>query len=93
MPQDLTFYRAQIDEIDEKLLQLLAQRVEVVKQVGIYKKQHNLPALNQNRWQEILNKLRTLAKNNNLDEDLIVDLWNRIHEYTLSLEEEILENL
>ena len=40
---DLSELRGQIDQIDDELVKLFAQRMEVAAQIGSYKKAHNLP--------------------------------------------------
>lgn len=82
-------YRTEIDQIDNQILELLAQRIEVVKKVGQYKKTQNLPALDQSRWQAVLSKLELKSQEFNLDFNLVKDLWNRIHTYTISIEEKL----
>jgi chorismate mutase/predicted enzyme related to lactoylglutathione lyase len=79
-------FRTQIDQIDTQILELLTQRIEVVKKVGAYKKTQNLPALDQSRWQAVLDKLELKCQEFNLDFELVKDLWNRIHEFTVELE-------
>jgi|GEM_PF-401299 len=54
---DLKDFRNKIDEIDDKIIELLTQRFSVVKEVGEYKKLHGLEVLNQGREAEILNKI------------------------------------
>ncbi|MEM1484765.1 prephenate dehydratase [Oscillospiraceae bacterium PP1C4] len=53
---DLTDYRNEIDEIDSQLISLLERRMNVVKQVAQYKKEHRLPVLQAHREQEVLQK-------------------------------------
>lgn len=79
-------YRKEIDEIDSQLITLLQKRFEVVKKVGIYKKEHNLKPLQPARWQEVLDSKKLMAKNIWLDEKFVEDVWNRIHENSLNLE-------
>lgn len=83
----LTHFRNQIDHIDDALIDLLAQRFEIVKQVGIYKKENNISSLQSARWQEVLTKRTQKADEYGLDNHCIIDIWNRIHEYALELEE------
>lgn len=85
----LTQFREQIDRIDAEIVRLLAQRFEVVRGVGEYKKQNNLPPLQPGRWQEVLESKRALARESGIDEAFVVDVWNRIHEYALEIEKEI----
>jgi len=82
-------YRTEIDQIDNQILELLAKRIEVVKKVGHYKKTQNIPALDQSRWQAVLDKLELKCQEFNLDFELVKDLWNRIHTYTIRVEEQL----
>jgi len=49
--------RKEIDEIDTALLKLFERRMEVVKGVGEYKKKNNLPIFNENREQQVIDKI------------------------------------
>ena len=46
----LDVLRNRIDAIDVELLETLSSRVEIVKQIGRYKKENNVTALQINRW-------------------------------------------
>lgn len=50
-------YRSQINQIDDQILQLLDQRFSVTKKVGEYKRENNIEVLNQNREQQIIDKI------------------------------------
>lgn len=79
-------YRKEIDEIDKQLLTLLAKRMLVVHKVWIYKKQHHIDAYQPSRWQEVLSSRKKLWKTLWLDEKFIEDIWNRIHQEALKIE-------
>ena len=51
---NLQDYRAQLDQIDDQLAALFKQRMETVKNVADYKKEHNTPVLAANRERDIL---------------------------------------
>ena len=48
--------RRQIDSCDEKLLALLKERMEIVDQIGQYKKEHGLSIYDQEREEQILRR-------------------------------------
>ena len=50
--------RAEIDEIDVKLLELLNRRARLVEKIGQLKRVHKLPVIDGNREQQILQRLR-----------------------------------
>ena len=57
-------YREKIDEIDNKLMNLLVERLLIVKNIGLYKKQNNIPVLDLKREQLIFDKIDEKYKNN-----------------------------
>ena len=59
---DIGVLRQAIDEIDEKILNLINQRLSLAKQIGDFKKQGGIQIKDSRREEEILNRL--LAKNN-----------------------------
>ena len=68
--------RKQIDEIDELIINLLAKRMDVVKKIGQLKKQHNIPPLDQTRWQKLIKSKKGYIKR----------IWEIIHEEALKIE-------
>ena len=70
--------RAQIDQLDQELLQLLAKRLEVVHKVGEVKQQHGLPIYVPQREIEMLQRKREAAEQLGLSPDLIEDILRRI---------------
>lgn len=55
--RDLNEIRKDINEIDDKLLELYKRRMDCAEEVGYYKKENNIPILNEKREEEILNKI------------------------------------
>lgn len=70
--------RAQIDSLDEELLQLLAKRLNVVHKIGEVKQQHGLPIYVPQRESEMLQKKREAATQLGLSPNLIEDILRRI---------------
>jgi len=50
----LKIYRHQIDTLDKELISLIARRFEIVKQIGIIKKEDSIEALQLDRWNKLL---------------------------------------
>ena len=53
--------RNKLDVIDKQLIELFLERMETVKSVAEYKKEHGLPILASGREKEILDRVRTLS--------------------------------
>jgi len=51
---ELQDYRVRLDQIDDQIVALFKQRMETVRQVADYKKEHNTPVLNAGRERDIL---------------------------------------
>jgi len=79
-------YREQIDTLDKEVLYLFSRRFEIVKQIGLLKKENSIPALQQNRWEDLLNDNIEVWKELLLEEDFIKDIWERIHKQSLKIE-------
>lgn len=52
----LSGYRGEIDEIDEKLIPLFERRMELSRKVAAYKRERNMPVLQSAREEEVLQK-------------------------------------
>lgn len=79
---DLKFlepYRAQLDDIDLKIIQDLAERFRVTGSIGEYKNLHNLAILQPQRYKAISDILTEKGKELGLDEDFIRLLFEAIH--------------
>ena len=53
---ELNELRNQIDQIDEEMAVLFEKRMKIVKQIGEYKKENNLPILDKKREEEVIEK-------------------------------------
>jgi len=78
--ENLTELRRQIDHIDEGLLELFAKRMRISREIGIYKKEHNMPVLQTQRYGEILENRPQMGVSLNLNPDFIQKIFSAIHE-------------
>lgn len=76
-------YRDQIDSIDYQMLELLAQRMEVVRKIGVYKKEHKITIFQLRRWIEILQTRGDFAKKTNLSPDFVKQVMRLIHKESI----------
>ena len=81
--ESLTALRYQIDNIDEGLLELLAKRMRVSHEIGVYKKEHNMPILHTPRYGEILESRPKSGLSMNLNPDFIKKIYSAIHEESI----------
>ena len=78
--EDLTELRKQIDSLDNQLLELLSKRMRVAREIGSYKKEHNMPILQTHRYEEILDKRALQAVSLNMSGEFIKLVLQAIHE-------------
>ena len=65
--ETLAGYRSSIDNIDAALVHLLAERFKITQQVGQHKARIGLPPADPDREDAQIARLRSLAKDANLD--------------------------
>lgn len=85
---DLNQYRQRIDEIDDQLLRLFAERMEVAAGIAAYKKENNLPVLDMRREREKL--LQIAEKTPEGLKDYAVSLYSLIFELSRSSQNRLL---
>lgn len=89
--ESLTALRLQIDELDTSLLELLARRMRVSKEIGICKKEHNMPILQVKRYDEILQNRIAQAVQMGMDAEFMKTVLVAIHEESVRYQQEIMK--
>lgn len=86
----LSNLRKEIDQLDDKVIKILGDRMQVVQQIGEYKRENNVTILQVNRWDEIIQQRSSLAKALGLDVDFTVKLLELIHNESIRKQNEIM---
>ena len=81
--ENLNELRRQIDELDNQLLDLLAKRMRVSREIGQYKKEHDMPVLQTARYDEILSKRVGQAQDMDMDGEFMKTILAAIHEESI----------
>ena len=82
--------RSQIDELDNQLMELLAKRMRVCREIGTYKKEHNMTVLQANRYSEILEKRGAQASQCGMSPEFAAQVFEHIHEESVRQQLEII---
>ena len=78
--EGLRMLRSQIDELDNNLMELLARRLKVCREIGTFKKEHNMTVLQAGRYNEILQKRGAQASLCGMDAEFAARIFELIHE-------------
>jgi chorismate mutase len=87
----LELLRNRIDAIDTELLETLSSRMEIVKQIGEYKRANNVTALQIGRFAELMDKRVRLGESLNLDAHFVQQIFQHIHEDSVRMQTDILD--
>lgn len=77
--ENLSELRKQIDEIDINLTEILAKRMRISKEIGIYKKEHDMPILQTSRYDEIIHKRVQEGMAMEMGEEFLKSIFEAIH--------------
>ncbi len=89
--ENLSALRRQIDDLDNSLLELLARRMRVSEEIGQYKKEHNMPILQSQRYDEILQNRISQAERMDMDGEFMKTVLVAIHEESVRHQQEIMK--
>ncbi len=82
--------RQQIDDLDNQLIDLLSKRMRVSREIGQYKKEHNMTVFQANRYNEILEKRGAQASQCGIDPDCVAEIFEQIHQESVRQQIEII---
>ena len=89
---ELNTLRAQIDVVDQTLLDTLGKRMKVAKEIGNLKLANNVAVLQNKRWNEILGKMILEGQERELSEEFILRVFKAIHQESINKQEKILNS-
>lgn len=87
----LELLRNRIDALDRELLETLSSRMEIARQIGQYKRDNNVTALQIGRFAELMEKRVKLGESLNLNGHLVQQLFQHIHEDSVRMQTEIMD--
>lgn len=79
--------RSEIDLIDSEILRLLSKRMDVVRRIGLFKREHNLCPLQPKRYRSLLDERMRQGKSLGLSEMLVHELYSSIHEASVHIQQ------
>ena len=74
----LTELRARIDDLDAQLVELLARRFTIPREIGRLKADRDLPSLDERRESAQRERLRTLASESGIDPEMVLAVFEAV---------------
>lgn len=78
--------RDMIDEVDDELMNVLKKRVQIIEEIGHYKKEHNITIFQLERWQEILRTRGQWADKMGLSRQHVEKLCQLLHDESIRVQ-------
>jgi len=88
--ENLSELRKQIDEIDDQLIETISKRMRISREIGTFKKEHNMQVLQASRYSEILEGRINQAIKFGIDGDCMQKILEAIHEESVRQQIEII---
>ena len=82
--------RKQIDQIDNAIMDILSKRMRVCREIGQYKKEHNMTVLQAKRYNEILDKRGAQGVLCGMDAEFVKTIYEAIHQESVRQQIEII---
>ncbi len=88
--ENLNELRYQIDECDNLLIEILSKRMRICREIGTFKKEHNMTILQTERYNEILEKRGAQGTLCGMDADFVKKVFEATHEESVRQQMEII---
>ena len=87
--ENLDQLRRKIDQIDDELLELLARRMKVSREIGEYKNEHKLPVVQTARYKDLMERRVSDGEKLDMSADFIRSMLACIHEESVRQQVEL----
>jgi chorismate mutase len=85
--------RQQIDSLDNDIIELLAKRMSISREIGIAKKVNGVTVFQMNRWAQLFdNRVKTTIKAG-LSDQFAIDFIQSIHKESIRQQNEVMNNV
>jgi chorismate mutase len=83
-------YRKDIDNLDDEMLEILAKRLEIVKEIGEFKRNNNLTILQIKRWSEVFKSRLEKGVELGMEKDFLNAMLEVLHKESIRIQNDIL---
>ena len=86
-------FRRRLDEIDDQIATLLGERLEICREVAVYKSEHEIPMMQPDRVKVVRERYLSRGAEHDLPEEFTSDLFDLLISTTCRLEDELMDEL
>ena len=83
-------FRKMIDEVDDELINVLKKRMNIIEQIGVYKKEQDLTIFQLERWQDILRTRIQWAEKLGIPRAHTEKICQLLHEESIRIQTELM---
>ncbi len=85
-------YRSELDDLDEEVINLIARRMLLVREIGVIKKDKNVAVFQPERFRSLREALRRRGEKNELSPEFISLFLEAIHQESISQQERVMND-
>jgi chorismate mutase len=82
--------RSEIDKLDEELIDILGRRMNIVEEIGKYKKENNITILQLKRWSRIIHSRVDTGVRLGLTREFLLKLLEALHEESIQRQTDVM---
>jgi chorismate mutase len=86
-------FRRRLDEIDDGIAALLGERLQICREVAVYKSDHEIPMMQPDRVKIVRERYLARGADHDLPEEFSADLFELLIATTCRLEDELMDQL
>jgi chorismate mutase-like protein len=86
-------FRNRLDEIDDAIAKLLGERLQICREVAVYKSEHEIPMMQPERVKIVRERYLARGAEHDLPEQFTSDLFDLLIATTCRLEDELMDKL
>ncbi len=80
----MTELRAEIDKLDDQIIDIFEHRMQIADQIGQYKKEHNVAIFQSKRWDSIIKKRLKMGFDKGLSNEFVTRVFRAIHQESIN---------
>ncbi|MGN6253681.1 MAG: chorismate mutase [Solirubrobacterales bacterium] len=86
-------FRRRLDEIDDAVAKLLGERLQICREVAVYKSEHEIPMMQPHRVKAVRERYLARGAEVDLPEEFTSDLFELLIATTCRLEDELMDEI